>query len=134
MSMQGLPTVRPRYLPLSGDHDVVAIRQEVRALARQVGLALSDQAKIATAISTIARALIAAHCSTTMRIGTNTRARRPALEIKCTLPAQQTPVDLVELEQMLHLREVRALVDEALLSLDGDSALLSLRMWLSSAS
>jgi hypothetical protein len=132
--MQGLPTIRPRHLPVNGDNDVVAIRQEVRALARQLGLALSDQAKVATAISTIARALIAARCSTTIRIGMNSRARRPALEILCTLPARQASVDLAQLEQMLHFAEVRALVDEALLSLDGDGALLSLRMWLTSTS
>jgi hypothetical protein len=56
---------------------------------------------------------------------------RPALDISCQLPSVQTPKGLSQLVQLVHFSEARALVDEAALSLDGNGALLRLRMWLS---
>jgi hypothetical protein len=121
----------PRQLQIKTEYDVVAMRQEVRQMARDLGLGLSQQAKIATAIGTITRALIAAHYSTTMRMHIDDTAPRPALELSCYLVVKVLPEDLVQLEQSLHFGEARALVDEATLSLDSNGALLSLRMWLS---
>ena len=99
-------------------------------MARELGLGLSQQAKIATAISTVARALLAANYSATMGLRTDDLAPRPALEITCQLVVGQLVTDLAQLEQILHFSEARALVDEASLSLTGGGALLSLRMWL----
>ena len=106
------------------------MRQEVRQVARDLGLGLSQQAKIATAISTIARALIAANYSATMGIRTNDLASQPALEIVCQLAGGQLLIDQAQLEGLLQFSEARALVDEASLSLDNGGALLLLRMWL----
>jgi hypothetical protein len=129
--MRASPAAHPHHLQIKNDHDVVAMRQEVRRVARDLGLGLSQQAKIATAISTIARALLAADCNTTMQMQTADQPPHPALEISCTLPVAQTPEDLSQLAELLHFGEARALVDEAALSLDGRGALLNLRMWLS---
>ena len=65
--MPSSPVVRTRHLQIRNEYDVVAMRQEVRQVARDLGLGLSQQAKIATAISTVARALIAADCSASIR-------------------------------------------------------------------
>lgn len=42
-------------LPLVSDRDIVLARQEIRNLARQLGLSIVDQTKIVTAISELAR-------------------------------------------------------------------------------
>jgi hypothetical protein len=124
------PATHNRQLQIRNDYDVVAMRQEVRQLARDLGLGLSQQAKIATAISTIARALIAARYSAMMGMRIDDLALRPALEIACRLSAAQLLADVSQLEELLHFGEARALVDEASLALDDSGALLSLRMWL----
>nr|BFE87956.1 hypothetical protein GCM10020093_105570 [Planobispora longispora] len=45
----------PSELPISGNSDVVLIRQQVRTVAVEVGLSLVDQTKIVTAASELAR-------------------------------------------------------------------------------
>ena len=55
-TMWTLAAAPPRHLQLYSEYDVIAMRQAVRQLARELGLELSQQAKIATAINTIARA------------------------------------------------------------------------------
>jgi len=120
-----------RQLPIKSDYDVVAMRQEVRQAARDLGLGLSQQAKIATAISTIARALLAANVDTSICVRADVAMPRPALELSCYLPVKSLPEALAQLEQLLHFGEARALVDEAVLTLDAHGASFSLRMWLS---
>ena len=129
--MPRLPAVHPRSLQIKNENDVITIRQEVRQMARELGLELSQQAKIATAISTIARGLIAANRIATIQMQVENHTRRPSLEIVSRLPVNQTSEDLAQLEQLLHFSAARALVDEAALSLDGQGALLYLRLWLS---
>jgi hypothetical protein len=128
--MRTLPAAQTRQLQIRNEYDVVAMRQEVRQVARDLGLGLSQQAKIATAISTVARALIAANCSAAMGIRTDELASRPALEITCQLVLDHLPADSAQLEKVLNFGEARALVDEASLSLSSGAALLSFRMWL----
>lgn len=124
------PAVQARHLRICNEYDVVAMRQEVRQVARDIGLGLSQQAKIATAISTVARALIAANCSATMGMRMDEQASRPTLEIVCQLAVGQLMIDLAQLEQLLHFSEARALVDQASLVLEGGGAVLSLGMWI----
>ena len=119
----------PRELEIRTEFDIVAMRQEVRQAARTLGLGLTQQAKISAAISTIARALLAANCHTTMCMWTDTIASRPVMEISCALSTSQLSVDLIQLTQLLHFGQAQVLVDEATLSLDGDSVLCCLRMW-----
>jgi hypothetical protein len=102
------------------------MRQEVRRIARTLGLGLAEQAKIATAISTIARVLLARYRTAMFTLQTTNPDARPALEIACTLgPA---PADGAQLEQMLHLADVRMLVDEVTLLFDTGEAILRMRM------
>jgi hypothetical protein len=106
------------------------MRQEVRQVARELGLGLTQQAKISTAISTIARSLIAANCYATMSMRTDVLASRPAIEILCRLSSDHELTNLGELTQLLHFGEAQALVDEATLALESGGALCYLRMWL----
>jgi hypothetical protein len=104
------------------------MRQEVRRMARTLGLGLAEQAKITTAISSIARVLLARYRSATFAIQTTAQGAPAALEIACMLgPA---PADSTQLEQILHLADVRLLVDETTLSYDTGEAVLRLRMHL----
>jgi hypothetical protein len=128
--MRTLSAAHPYQMPIKTDYDVVVMRQHVRQMARDLGLELSQQAKIATAISTVARALIAMNCSTTIWMRTEDIGPQPALVLSCDLPAKQISDDLTQLEQRLHFGAARALVDQATLTLDGNEALLSLRIWL----
>jgi hypothetical protein len=128
--MRTTPPAPLRELEIRSEYDVVAMRQEVRQVARGLGLELTQQAKISTAISTIARSLIAANYCATMRMRTDILASRPAIEITCQLSNDHVLTNLGELTQLLHFGEAQALVDEATLSLDSGGVLCCLRMWL----
>jgi hypothetical protein len=119
----------PRELEIRTEFDIVAMRQEVRQAARALGLGLTQQAKISAAISTIARALIAANCHALMCMWTGMISTRPAIEITCEASTSQLSVDLAQLTQLLHFGEAQVLVDKATLSLDGDNVLCCLQMW-----
>lgn len=49
---------QPIRVPINHDADTVAARQQGRALAAQLGLATTDQALVATAISELARNIV----------------------------------------------------------------------------
>jgi hypothetical protein len=118
--------VPPQHIIVATEYDVTSMRQEVRRIARTLGLGLAEQAKIATAISTIARVLLVRYRTAMFTLQTTNLDARPALEIACTLgPA---PADGAQLEQMLHLADVRLLVDEVTLVFDTGEAILRMRM------
>jgi hypothetical protein len=123
-------STQPRQFHVQSEYDVIVMRQEVRQVARGLGLELSQQAKIATAMSTVARALVASNYSTTMHMRADYQEPRPALEISYQLSTEQAPETLAQLEQTLYFRQARALVDDAWLALADDGALLILRMWI----
>ena len=129
--MHTLPPGYPPQLSIKTDYDVVIARQHVRHLARDLGLMLSQQAKISTAISTVARALIVLNCSTKVQLWIDDAAPRPALTVICRFLPRGYLDDLARLEEVLRFGEARMLVDEAALSSDAHGDLLSLRMWLS---
>ncbi len=99
-------------------------------MARELGLGLSQQAKIATAISTIARALISTPGSTIVQLWVDHGAPSPAFVLSCRFVSADQPDNLVHLEQSIRFDETRILVDEAVLSADEYGILISLRMWL----
>ena len=118
--------VPPQHMCVTTEYDVTTMRQEVRRLARALGLGLAEQAKIATAISTIARILLARYRSAIFTLQTTAQDAHPALEIACMLgPA---PADGARLERMLHLADVRLLVDEVMLLFDTGEAILRMHM------
>jgi hypothetical protein len=111
---------------MTTEYDVISMRQEVRQIARALGLGLAEQAKIATAMSTIARVLIGRNRSAMFTLQTINQEAQAALEIVCVLGL--APLDDTQLEQMWNLANVRLLVDEATLSRDAGEAVLRVRM------
>ena len=51
---------RPVSLPIAGEIDIMKARQEVRLQAQALGFSLVDQIRIATAVSELARNIVAA--------------------------------------------------------------------------
>jgi hypothetical protein len=126
--MQPLSAFHQHRIHVGNEHDVIAMRQEVRQVARTLGLGLVEQAKIATAISAVARAMLAL-CEgvlLTMRMGR--QGDQCVLEIMCAPMRWSGPRDLVQLEDHLNLANARLLVDEANLSERGGEPALTLRM------
>lgn len=119
-------TVAPHHICVITEYDVTIMRQEVRRIARILGFGLAEQAKIATAISTIARVLIARYRNALFALYRTAQGTPAALEIACMLGP--SPVEDDQLEQILNLADVRLLVDEATLSYDTGEAVLRIRM------
>jgi hypothetical protein len=126
--MQITSRVLPQRFYVTTDYDVTTVRQEVRQLARTLGLGLAQQAKITTAISTIARVMLARYRSALFVLQPTAQGVPAALEIACMLGS--APADGTQLEQVLPLADVRLLVDETTLSYDAGQAVLRLRMHL----
>src|SRR3954454_5444842 len=112
--MQIISRVPPQRFIVTTDYDVATMRQEVRRKARTLGLGLAQQAKITTAISSIARVLLARYRSALFELETTARGTPAALEIACMLGP--VPANGVQLEQIVHLADVQLLVDETTLS------------------
>lgn len=121
-------TVAPHHICVITEYDVTIMRQEVRRIARVLGFGLAEQAKLATAISTIARVLIARYRNALFALHRTAQGTPAALEIACRLgPA---PAESNQLEQILNLADVRLLVDEATLLYDAGEVILRIRMHL----
>lgn len=130
--MTNLASSRPpmlQRLVVNEEYDVIAMRQEIRQIARAVGLDLTQQAKITAAISAIARAILATDGSSVFTIHVDESGARPALQIACE-PARTGRNSVADLASMLHFDEARSLVDDASLANLDSGAILTLRMWL----
>ncbi len=72
-----------RYIPINSDLDIVAARVEARNLAREMGFGLIDQARIATAVSELARNVVLYARSGLIRLKRLDRNNRVGLAIIC---------------------------------------------------
>jgi hypothetical protein len=118
--------VSPKRIHMTTEYHVIAMRQEVRQITRTLGLGLAEQAKIATAMSTIARVLLVRNRSAVFTLQTIDQEAQAMLEIACALGP--VPVDGTQPEPLLNLANIRLLVDEVLLSADAGEAILRVRM------
>jgi hypothetical protein len=128
--MRMILPAHPYQFLITHDYDVTVMRQEVRQLGRDLGLGLARQAKLAAAISMVARALLAVNQGTTIRIWTSDSTASPALEITCSLASQPLLEDLADLERELRISSKHPLVDTMRLSLDANETILNLRIQL----
>jgi hypothetical protein len=126
--MRTIPVADPCQFLITNDYDVIRMRQEVRQLARGLGLGLARQAKLAVAIGMIARMLIVVNQGTTIRIWTSDSIEGLVLEIACSVASRPLAEDLAQLERELRFDEIRTLVDEATVSFEADETLLNLRI------
>lgn len=126
-------------LPILSDLDVVTARVEGRNMARQLGFGVIDQARIATAISELARnvVLYAGNGSVTLRPIENPSRR--GLEVVCADSGPGiTNVELVMREGYsshrglgMGLPGTRRLMDEfEIQSKPGEGTVVTVRKWL----
>jgi hypothetical protein len=118
---------------VASDYDVVALRQHVRQQARAFGLGLIQQAKCATAATTIARSLLSQQQPTTFVTNSAAHHARPSLQITCRVPLRPVLNSAAQLEHVLRLDEIRKLVDDVDLALEEMTASVRLRIWLDTA-
>jgi serine/threonine-protein kinase RsbT len=111
---------------IRSDFDVVTTRQQARELARQMGFAITDQTRIATAVSEVARwallrrgTIYFSHCQDAFHQG-----------LECTCIAELTMEHVDEVAR-LEAFGARGLVDDYSVDLrKGDKVALIMRKWL----
>ncbi len=126
--MQSIHAGAAHQVRITSEYDVITIRQDVRQLARVFGLGLAEQAKLAAAVSGVARALLAQQGSAEFTIKTVGEGRRKMLEIVCPACLGEAFANAQAFEQALRLDETRLLVDEATVSQIGHNLRLILHM------
>jgi hypothetical protein len=122
MSLESV--VPPQQMYVTTEFHVIAMRQEVRQIARTLGFGLAEQAKIATAISTIARVLLARDQGAMFTLRPIGQGAEAALEVACALG--RASADGVEPAQPLDLANIHLLVDEAAVSCDAGMSVLKI--------
>jgi hypothetical protein len=126
--MQPLPPFPQHLICVSSEQDVITMRQEVRQVARSLGLGLIEQAKIATAISAVARVMLGLTKGTQFTMRMAGQGETPALEILCKPKLWQASMSIALLEERLNLTNARLLVDEAHMTQQSGEPVLTLRM------
>jgi len=108
------------------EYDVVTLRQEVRHLARVLGMGLCEQAKISTALSVIARALLLNSPSTMFTIVVASQGTQPVLQISCVSATTPEVSGLAQIEQSSYLAEARLLIGDVTISRETHGLVLKL--------
>jgi hypothetical protein len=116
------------HLAVNTDYDVVSLRQHVRQQARALGLGLIQQAKLATATTTVARGLLGLHQRTTFVMRTLTEQEPPLFEVSCMARLTPTVQDCAQLDRVLRLDEARLLVDQLDLTPENEQIQITLRV------
>ena len=110
------------------EYDVVTLRQEVRQLARSLDMGLGEQAKISTALSVIARALLLNSPSALFTIVVASQGTQPVLQISCVSATTPEVSGLAQIEQSSYLAEARLLVGDVTISQETHGLVLKLCM------
>ena len=122
------PSANSSNVRVQTEYDVVTLRQEVRQLARSLGMGLSEQAKISTALSVIARALLLNSLSTMFTIIVASQGAQPVIQISCVSATTSEASGLAQLEQSSYLAEARLLVGDLTVSREAHGLVLKLCM------
>jgi hypothetical protein len=122
-----------RYAPANScnvrvqtEFDVVTLRQEVRQVARSLGIGLCEQAKISTALTVIARALLLSSPSTLFTIVVASQGSQPVLQISCVSAAIPEASGIAQIEQSSYMAEARLLVGDVTISCEAHGLVLKL--------
>jgi len=110
---------------IRSDYDIVAARQQARELARQMGFAITDQTRIATAVSEVARwarlrlgTVYFSHCQDAFHQG-----------LECTCIVELTVEQAADVER-LETFGAKGLVDDYCVELrKGGKVALVMRKW-----
>lgn len=125
--MHNKPDESAQRIVVSDERDVIALRQEVRQVARTLGMGLTRQARITAAITAVARELLGKTDGTTFIIQVIAHSTASALEISCLSPFP--PSEKKYDEKALQFGEARSLADEAFCTPAEQGSLVTLRMW-----
>ncbi len=116
-------------ITLLDNFDVVMARQRARELSRELGFGLTDQTRIATAVSEVARRAIQKQGTITFLILTD--GGRRGIECTCRgCDVPDTPPAGPTGEFLGGIYGVERLMDEFKLERDGGSAVILMRKWL----
>lgn len=119
------PSLSAVELIVNNEEGVIILRQEVRQLARKLGIGLPQQAKITTAISEVIRKLLGAQQAINITISVAKQQRCPALQILCYVADEQkTSVVANHMQEIAESPSIRVLVDEVALSDRANSIML----------
>lgn len=112
------------------EYDVIAMRQEVRQMARQIRVDLAQQARITAAISGVARELIVQRLSVLFTVLVRQCGGQPALEVRCDPQIDSPHAARIDFEHNRNVNDARRLVDEAEFSSSDGRPQLTLRIWI----
>jgi serine/threonine-protein kinase RsbT len=134
----GLVMRSPKHVTISSDLDIVIARSSARDIAKQIGFGAIDQARIATAVSELARNIFLYAGYGTVCVALVEQRGRTGIEIVCS---DQGP-GIANLEQVMQdgfstsrgmgmgLPGARRLMDEfELLSREGVGTTITCRKW-----
>ncbi|NJP06585.1 MAG: anti-sigma regulatory factor [Chloroflexaceae bacterium] len=117
-------------ITIHNELDIVQVRHTVREYARKAGLHISRQAKVTTAISTLARALLTNYRQIQFAIKILDTLPRAALEVLCFAADTDHTRLIVQTTDPWDLPELHLLVDEVDIHRESQMMELKLRMWL----
>jgi hypothetical protein len=101
----------PYYQTISSHEDIIFLRQQVRSSARELGLTLLQQAKLTTAVGTMAEAVRQQCSQATWMVRVITDRGRQTLDIACVVADKQRATSAAW-NDVLPLTTVRYLVAE----------------------
>jgi hypothetical protein len=127
--MQTPSAPHPQSLLVDDEYSVITVRRRVREVARELGLGTTQQAKITTATSMVARGMLLSNWSGVVTIQQAQQGARSVLEISCSGSESQIGAQ-PESSDVMGYGEARRFVDEARLSWAAGKPTLTLRMWL----
>ncbi len=101
-----------KTLPVTGELDIIAVRMEVRNLARTIGFNVTDQACISLATSSLAHFLdLGGKYTGTISFGHSNNSERSGLLVVCVIHCDDNGLDPSNLSSK-RLEKVRWMVDE----------------------
>ena len=114
---------------LHSNYDVVMARQHAREMSRDMGFGLTDQTRIATAVSEVARRAVESHGQISFAAVTD--GSRCGIECVCHGGEWETPSGPPAPQVQGGIRGVERLMDDfELLPVEGNMATVVMRKWL----
>jgi hypothetical protein len=110
--VQTRKTVYSQKMRVSGEPDVIGLRQLVRQVAREWGMGLTQQARLTAATSALARAMVGAGNCPTIALEIARNEDRFILEIGCVFHEETARSTIEQIEQAIPFTEIHELVDE----------------------
>ena len=114
---------------IQDEEDVIAARQHARGMARELGFGITDQTRIATAVSEMARLMLPTRGA--LALATVIGSARKGLECACSLggPIPGTMSSSGGTEAVRILQGVQQLMDDVAMESRGWGTTIAMRKW-----